>query len=232
MRDESGVWREWDRRALTLTYDFGEVKSVLVFDEVVAAGRTKFQEYAIVCHRRFGRCLILDEDVVSAEHEAAYDAAAECLVREVAGDVLVLGGGDDSMARLLERRRDVKSVTVVEVDEEELRVCREVLGCWSGLTRTKVVVEEAAEFLRSHRGKFDTVVDDLPAEPFGWDGRYWPISEAGARQVVSQTEGLVFGKSHARMLSQIREAGVDVETEARYCALFLEPWTFTRWRPR
>lgn len=144
--------------------------------DVRVAVRSEVQEVVLAGGDGGGRPLSLfldgrlrvSGDVESRYHEALVHPA-------LAGEhrrVLVLGGGDGLAVREVLRYPDVRSVTVVELDPEVLRLARTDPGL-AGLNRrayrdrrVRVVTADAFDWLREGRGAaagpYDVVISDLP----------------------------------------------------------------------
>ena len=89
---------------------------------VIYSGRTAFQNVLIADTLNYGRVLMLDGAIQSAEHdEAIYH---ELLVQPAMlrhpdpRSVLVIGGGEGTTLREVLVHRSVKSVTMVDLDRE------------------------------------------------------------------------------------------------------------------
>jgi len=127
--------------------------------EVLATGRTAFQEYEIFISHLWGRTLILDGRLQSAEvdefiyHEALVHPAL--VAHPDPRRVLVMGGGEGATLREVLRHPGVSQAVMVDIDEELVQVCREWLPTF-------------------HRGAFD----DPRVELVFADGRAWLADQA------------------------------------------------------
>ncbi len=132
----------------------------------VVSGRTRWQEYEIFENRLWGRMLVLDGRLQSAEadefiyHEALVLPAL--LAHPEPRRVLVLGGGEGATLREVLRSPQVGRAVMVDIDRELVEVCKEWLPTF-------------------HRGAFD----DQRAELVFADGRDWLAGqEDGAFEVI------------------------------------------------
>jgi spermidine synthase len=97
-------------------------------EEVLAAGRTPFQEYEIFVSSLWGMALILDGRLQSAEldefvyHEALVHPAL--VAHPDPRRVLVMGGGEGATLREVLRHRPVSRAVMVDLDGELVEVCR------------------------------------------------------------------------------------------------------------
>ena len=141
-----------------------DVKSV-VFDV-----KTKFQHAVCVDSVLYGKILFLDGASQSSEvDEHIYH---EMLVHPVmsamrpGASVLIIGGGEGATLREVLRYPGVSSVTMVDIDEELVGLCRKHMPEWAGAhvwndKRTRVVYQDIWDYFAECREKYDVVVVDL-----------------------------------------------------------------------
>jgi spermidine synthase len=128
---------------------------------VLVSGKTRFQEYKIFENRVWGRMLILDGRLQSAEmdefiyHEALVHPGL--LAHPEPRRVLVVGGGEGATLREVLRYGAVRRAVMVDLDQELVEVCREWLPTF-------------------HQGAFD----DPRTEAVFADGRGWLASQEDA----------------------------------------------------
>ena len=137
---------------------------------VVAAGRTRFQEYLIAELEGLGKALVLDGKVQSSlldehwYHEALVHPVL--LAHPCPRRVLIIGGGEGATLREVLRHRCVEEAVMVDIDEELLEVARRHLGEWHQGAfedpRARLVVGDGRKFLEeAPEASFDAVVLDL-----------------------------------------------------------------------
>lgn len=143
---------------------FGMVRSAVT-------RQTCYQHVQIADSEHLGRCLILDGRMQSAEvdeyiyHEALVHPAL--LMHPHPRRVLVLGGGEGATPREVLRHRTVEEVTMVDLDEELVVLCREHLPWvgdpWSD-PRLRCHFGDAYAFVEDavRRGTtYDVIISDL-----------------------------------------------------------------------
>jgi len=82
---------------------------------------------------------------------------------------LIVGGGDGGAAREIAKHPDVERITLVDIDDRVIEVCKEYLPRLSlGFSNPKVTVfvGDGFEFLRNHLGEFDIIITDS-SDPIG-----------------------------------------------------------------
>src|SRR6266404_2969389 len=141
-----------------------ELKRILV------RSRTRFQKAVLAETYSFGRCLIINDEIQSAERdEFIYH---ECLVQPAMAlhphprDLLILGGGEGATVREILRHPRVRRVTMVDIDGEVVEFCRKYLARWHqgalDHVKTRLVIEDAQKFMAHTKEKFDIILSDLP----------------------------------------------------------------------
>ncbi|MEV6105428.1 polyamine aminopropyltransferase [Streptomyces sp. NPDC051940] len=159
--------------AMVLAAPFEQAARRAVYgDEVRVALQSDVQE--IVLTGRAGQPLALYLDGrlrVSERDEYRYhEALVHPAMAGPRARVLILGGGDGLAAREVLRYPDVRSVTVVEIDPEVVRLARTDPGLSAlngkvyGDPRLHVRYTEAFDWLRrsARPGSYDVIISDLP----------------------------------------------------------------------
>jgi spermidine synthase len=132
--------------------------------------KTRFQKAQLADTHSFGRCLILDGEMQSAEmDEFIYH---ECLVHPALlmhpkpQDVLILGGGEGATTREILKHKSVRRCVMVDIDGEVVRFCKKFLTPWHQGAfqnpRSHVIIGDAKAFVETTDEKFDVIISDLP----------------------------------------------------------------------
>ncbi|MEM0066488.1 MAG: polyamine aminopropyltransferase [Sulfolobales archaeon] len=150
------------------TYMLIRVKGVLV------SKKSRYQQIDVVDTEEFGRVLVLDGLVQSAEvdefyyHESLVHPAM--VLHPNPRKVLILGGGEGATLREVLKHSTVERAVMVDIDEEVVKVSRDYLVSWhSGAfddPRATVVIEDGRTFVEKLKEKFDVVIMDL-TDPYG-----------------------------------------------------------------
>lgn len=138
--------------------------------EVLAAGKTRFQEYRIIRGPALGKALVLDGILQSAQrdeviyHEALVQPAM--LSHPQPRQVAVIGGGEGATIREVLRHNCVSRVFMIDLDEEVVQVCRQYLpefaaGAWDD-PRLALIFEDGRAWLaRQPDHSLDVIILDL-----------------------------------------------------------------------
>ena len=104
-------------------------------EETYYAGRTPFQDVAVIRTAAFGKMLVLDGDTQSSQaDEKIYHESLVHPALAAAGDrseILILGGGEGATLREVLRRRDVRRCTMVDIDGDVVDLSKRYLPEWS-----------------------------------------------------------------------------------------------------
>jgi spermidine synthase len=132
--------------------------------------KTQFQKAILADSYSFGRCLILDGEIQSAQlDEFIYH---ECLVHPALmthghpREVLILGGGEGATVREVLRHPGVRRVTMVDIDGDVVAFSKNYLQEWHRGTfshpKTRLLIGDARQFVLETSEKFDIILSDLP----------------------------------------------------------------------
>ena len=138
--------------------------------KIILRTKTRFQNAVLADSYTFGRCLILNNEIQSAEvdefiyHEALVHPAMA--LHPQARDILILGGGEGATVREILRHPHVRRVTMVDIDGEVVEFCRKYLVGWHqgalDHVKTRLVIEDARTYVKNAKEKFDIIISDLP----------------------------------------------------------------------
>ena len=133
------------------------------------SGKTKFQDVGIVESPLLGKMLILDGDTQSSQadeyiyHESLVHPAM--LMTEKPRNILILGAGEGATVREVLLHKSVEKVTMVDIDEEVVTLCKKYLPEWSNGAfenpKTKVFYMDAYKYVNETTEKYDVIISDL-----------------------------------------------------------------------
>ena len=133
--------------------------------------KTAFQSAVLADTHSFGRCLILDGEMQSAEldefiyHETLVHPSM--IMHPRPREVLVLGGGEGATLREILKHNAVRRATMVDIDGEVVEFCKRYLVSWHRGSlenpRTRLIIRDAKAFVENTLEKFDVILSDLPS---------------------------------------------------------------------
>jgi spermidine synthase len=214
--------------------------------KVLVRSKTRYQNAVLADSYSFGRVLILNGEIQSAEKdEFIYH---ECLVQPAMAlhphprDILILGGGEGATVREILRHPQVRRVTMVDIDSEVVEFCRKYLARWHqgalDHVKTRLVIQDARRYVEQTKEKFDIIISDLPTPVKANDPVAALYKRPFYRRVAERLkiDGLLVaqaGSGHwlqmnlhralARTLSQVFRV---VRPYFAFVPSFDEPWAF------
>ncbi len=143
---------------------------MLAVDKYIINLKTKYQQVEIADTKMFGRVLILDGKIQSAEYdEYVYHEALVhpvMLMNPAPRRVLVTGGGEGATLREIFKHPNVEKVVMVDLDREVVELCCEYLTSWHRGSfddaRLSLIYMDARKYLEECNEQFDVIIGDLP----------------------------------------------------------------------
>lgn len=138
-------------------------------ENILFSGRTQFQNVAILNTHEYGKMLIIDDRVQSAEEdEYIYH---ESLVHPILvahpepRRVLVIGGGEGATVRDVLYHPSIERVVMVDIDRELVEQCEKLLPEWHNGAfqdpRVELVFADGKDFVANTTERFDAVIVDV-----------------------------------------------------------------------
>ena len=144
--------------------------------KVLADEKSKYQHIRIFDTVANGRVMTLDDIVqITSRDESAYADMLTHLPMLEHGKVervMIVGGGDLSIADEALKHKNVKEVVLVDIDGDVIRLCKKLFGAINAKAfkdkRMTVEVADAFEYLgrKSSKNRFDLIIADRP-DPVG-----------------------------------------------------------------
>lgn len=158
----------------------------------IYSGKTPFQDVEIIETEFFGRCLVLDGKIQSAQydefiyHEALVHPAM--LFHPGPEKVIVLGGGEGGALREILKYDTVKNLLMVDIDEEVVSLCEKYLPEWNGGSfkdsRTELLFMDARKYMEDNHKRWDVIFIDI-TEPLD-DSPAYMLFTKEFYQILSQ----------------------------------------------
>lgn len=139
-------------------------------NETIFSKETRYQRVDIIDTIPFGRCLVLDGKIQSSEadefiyHEALVHPAL--LTHPNPKNILIAGGGEGSTLRETLKNSTVDKVTMVDLDEEVVEICKTYLPKHHAQSfndpRLVMHYADVMQFLETTDDFYDVVIMDVP----------------------------------------------------------------------
>lgn len=147
---------------------------VFSVEDVYYEHKTEHQHIIIFHNSKFGRVMALDGIIQTTERdEFIYHemlSHVPILAHGNVEKVLIVGGGDGAMLREVLRHRRIREVTMVEIDQAVVDMCREHLPLHSQGAfddpRLNLVISDGAGFVADTEERFDVIIVDS-TDPIG-----------------------------------------------------------------
>ncbi|XP_010536155.1 PREDICTED: thermospermine synthase ACAULIS5 [Tarenaya hassleriana] len=148
-----------------------DLKWCFALNSVLHKGTSEYQDIALLDTKRFGKVLVIDGKMQSAErdefiyHECLIHPALLC--HQNPKTVFIMGGGEGSAAREALKHKTIEKVVMCDIDQEVVDFCRRFLTINSEAFCSKkldLIINDAKAELEKREEKFDIIVGDL-ADP-------------------------------------------------------------------
>ncbi len=151
----------------------GTAGLTLKIKKVLYSGESPFQRIDVMETYEYGKMLVLYGSIMFTERdEFVYHemiSHVPLFVHPSPEEVLVIGGGDGGTIREVLRHREVRAVTMVEIDSQVVEVSKKFFPTMSvGFSdpRLRLLFKDGAEFVKEDQGSYDVILVDS-ADPVG-----------------------------------------------------------------
>ncbi len=136
--------------------------------------QTKYQKLVILDNPTFGRVMMLDDIFQTTERdEFIYHEMIThipILAHGSAQSVLIIGGGDGGTLEEVLKHKDIRKVTIVEIDEEVIEASKKYLSsiCKNAFDdpRTDLRISNGIDFVTNCKDEYDVIIIDS-TDPVG-----------------------------------------------------------------
>ncbi|ERN00812.1 hypothetical protein AMTRI_Chr03g140190 [Amborella trichopoda] len=195
-----------------------DLRMCYALKSILHTGASNYQDITLLDTRPFGKALIIDGKLQSAEiDEFIYH---ECLVHPALlhhpnpKSVFIMGGGEGSTAREILKHKSVEFVVMCDIDEEVVDFCKSHLLVNQEAfmdSRLQLIINDAKAELEKREELFDVIIGDL-ADPLEGGPCYQLYTKSFYESIVKPglNEGGIF-------VTQAGPAGVLTHTEVFSC---------------
>jgi spermidine synthase len=212
---------------------------------VVYSGQTAIQRVLIADTYNYGRALMLDGAIQSAQddeslyHELLVQPAM--LAHPNPRDVLIIGGGEGATLREVLAHASVLSATMVDIDRELIDLCREHLVSWHRGAfddpRVRLAMLDGRAFVERDERSYDVIIIDVidmleggPAQLL-YTRQFYELLRTRLRpNGLVVVQGLEFtfldDRAHAALARTLRTVFPEVHSYHAAIPSFLGTWGF------
>lgn len=214
-------------------------------ENYIKSFQTEYQQVEIADTDFFGRVLILDGKLQSAEndeyiyHEALVHPAM--LMCPAPRRVLVTGGGEGATLREILKHPSVEELVMVDLDQQVVELCRKHLESWHRGSfldkRVKLLFMDARQYIEEQNEPFDVIISDIP-EPVEnspalklFTTQYYELikSSLTANGIVALQAGdasLPFIEAHSAINNTLKQVMPFVRSYRTFVPSFNTEWGF------
>lgn len=214
-------------------------------EAVIATETTPFQKVLIADTQNYGRILVLDGAIQSAEddeelyHEVLVQPAM--LAHMNPRRVLVVGGGEGATLREVLKHQSVESVVMVDIDQAAVELCKTHLDDWHRDSffdaRVELVFDDGRKYLKDNERKFDVAIIDVvdmldngPAQRLYTRQFYELLTTRLDRGAIIAVQGMEFShedtEQHSALRRTLKSVFSEVHSYRTTIPSFLSAWGF------
>ena len=177
MRQKADEWENPDMYTRNVWFtdkDENQAVSLRYTGEVLHDVQSPYQRVRILESPKYGKLLTLDDMFMTTENDEFHYhemiAHPAIFAHGNVKKVLVIGGGDGGTVREVLRHPEVKEVTMVEIDGEVIKACKEHLPTIASAfddERLNVIVGDGIEYVKNSESElYDMIIVD-GSDPVG-----------------------------------------------------------------
>ena len=214
--------------------------------KIYASEQTPYQKVEVIQSHHYGKCLILDGHMQSAQgdefiyHEnLVHPAMVSCPNPK---KVVIIGGGEGATLYEVLRHKTVEKCWMIDIDQRVVELCDKYMPEWHRGAfkdkRTRLLFQDGRKFLEKSKEKFDVIIIDIP-EPVEEGPAYLLYTEEFYRMVSKKLapNGMVSLQSGCSAEKELRCLAAVYNTLKRVFPMvyswpanvpsFDIPWSFT-----
>jgi len=214
-------------------------------ESVVVAQWTGIQFAQILELTGYGRCLLLDDVPQSSEldehiyHEALVHPGL--VLHPHPRRIFIAGGAEGAVVREVLRHNTVETVTMVDIDEQLVKLCEQHLKHWHQgafeSQRLELVFEDARAYLERTKDIFDCIIADITDPLPGaascrlftrqfYELAYRKLGKDGIFVTQAETTSLAQLEPHLAIIHTLASVFPHVASYQTYVPFYTLPWGF------
>ncbi|WWP02381.1 MAG: polyamine aminopropyltransferase [Candidatus Dasytiphilus stammeri] len=176
---------------------------------IIYQENTNFQNVIFFENPTFGRIMAIDGIVQTTENdEFIYHEMithVPLLTMPSAKKILIIGGGDGASLREVIKYKYLEKITMVEIDENIINLCRKYLpnhnqNAYTDI-RCEIIIQDGSKFISSCKEKFDIIIVDS-TDPIGpGSSLFTPNFYRECRRCLND-DGIFVGQNGVSLLQQ------------------------------
>lgn len=213
--------------------------------KILIKQKTKFQNALIADSFSFGRCLVLDGEMQSAQldefiyHEALIHPSF--MIHPRPKQAVILGGGEGATLREILKHKTVERTQMIDIDGEVVDFCKRHMRLWHQGSfndrRSEIIIADAKKFIEQTSEKFDVIISDLPSPIEGgpayqlYTVEFYRVlktrlKSGGIFALQSGSGNLLQIDLHLKLYRTLKKVFPVVRSYAAHVPSFDVPWAF------
>ncbi len=137
-------------------------------NKIIYQKKTKYQKILIINNNKIGNLLILDNIVQTTEFDEFIYHEMICIIPILSHPnpekILIIGGGDGGCLKQIIKFKNIKSITLVEIDKKIISCSKKYLfkiheNSFND-SRVNILNKNGIKFLKKNNDKFDIIIID------------------------------------------------------------------------
>ncbi len=150
-------------------YEYDEISGTYIgleYEKYLHQSQSNYQNIEILNSKIYGNVMYLDGCfMLSEKNQDYYHDACINIVPSSVKKILIIGGGDNAIASMLAKSRNIKSIDVVEIDSDIIKVSKEYFPKYFKLAKQnskkiKYIIEDGMNYVKNNKQKFDCIIID------------------------------------------------------------------------
>ncbi len=189
-------------------------------NKIIYKKKTKYQKISIVNNKKLGNVLILDNIIQTTEFDEFIYHEMICLIpifsHPKPKKILIIGGGDGGCLKQIIKFKEIKSITLVEIDKKIISISKKYLlkiheNSFND-NRIKIINDNGLKFIKKNNKKFDIIIIDGtdpvgPGKKLFTDKFYYNCKKSLSKNgiIVTQSGTILQIKQTIKNLNKIKK---------------------------
>ena len=156
-----------DNKKIYYEYDFSTESAVgIEYEKYLHQSQSKYQKIDIIKTKYYGNAMYLDGCFMLSEKNQDY-YHEECikLIPNNAKTILIIGGGDCAIAKLISKHFSVQQIDIVEIDKKVVDISKKYFPKHFNYKKdekmkVKIIIEDGYAYLKASHKKYNCIIID------------------------------------------------------------------------
>lgn len=156
-----------DNKKIYYEYDFSTESAVgIEYEKYLHQSQSKYQKIDIIKTKYYGNAMYLDGCfMLSEKNQDYYHEECVKLIPNNAKKILIIGGGDCAIAKLISKHFSVEQIDVVEIDKKVVDISKKYFPKHFNYKkdekmRVNIIIEDGYAYLKASDKKYNCIIID------------------------------------------------------------------------